>query len=262
MSTHGDQGYRPVVLVDTNALHYSKITLALGADRGCDVLSNGVNGFKERLHNWAVGAVDHYENGYWIGRYLRRRCQERADLLYSPITQLELLCGSLKGEAIKRAVNVGVSSRWFSRLREGEIRDHLEPDGYEQVQREQAAVELLFENAGITLTARPLDREVWHLAQAFMENVFIDVQDCLIYASALAHQASELITTDRYLKDTSGWTRNPGSAPESLTQRFQSVKNALVRAYAQVTGCNEDEVVVPERKGIQEIKQFFKGVSA
>lgn len=261
MSEKGDQQYKPrdVVFVDTNAVHYSKITLAIAADRQYDVFAEGVASFKEQLRNWAVGAIDDYEKGYWILRYLQRRCEDRTDLLYSPITQLELLCGSLRGEAIKRAVSVGVPNRWFSRVREREICEQLEPDGYEQVQKDQANIELLFESAGIILIAPPVDRELWGLGQALMENVFIDVQDCLIYASALAHQASELITTDSHLRNTAGWTHNPGSAQEQFKDRFGSVRNAVVRACAEWIGCNEDEVVVPQNKGIPEIKQFFNG---
>lgn len=261
-NSHQKDTPRPVVFLDTNAVHYSKITLALGAARTFDVLAEDVDAFRDQLREWGVGAVDHYENGYWIIRYLARRCEQGADLLYSPMTQLELLCGSLKGEAIKRAVNVGVPNRWFSRIAESEIRDHLEPDGYGEVGARQAGIDELFDEANITLSAPPLNSEVWQLAQAVMENVFIDVQDCVVYASALVNQADALVTTDGYLSDTVCWTRNPGSARDSLKERFQSLKDALISAYAAMTGCEESNVVFPEEIGIRKMKQFLNGASA
>ncbi|MFC1597544.1 hypothetical protein ACFL5Q_06365 [Planctomycetota bacterium] len=262
MTENGSQEYTSVIFLDTNVVHCSKLVLAFAEIHGLDVLTADLDSFKQELADKGVGAVDDYVKGYWILRYLKERTDERSVLLYSPITQLELLCGSLRGEAIKRAVNVGVPNRWFSRVTENEIRGHLEPDGYTQVQAEQTDAESRFGSAGITLDARPVDREVWQLAHTVMENVFIDVQDCVVYSSALVSQSSELITLDGYLRSTVGYTSNPGSAPDPLKQRFQSVKSALVRTYAAIAGCNEDEVTLPDKKGIREIKSFLNGEAA
>lgn len=249
----------PVIFLDTNALHYGTLALSFAAAHGIDLAAVDIAAFKAAVKAQGVGAEEYYEKGAWIIRYLIRRLNDNAEYYYSPITGLELLCGGLRGEAVKRAANVGVPNRWFTRLVEDEVCIHLEPDGYAYVQTQHTNVEALFQAADIVLNEKQLDTEVWQLARALMENVFIDVQDCVIYASALVAQADELITFDRFVRRTASYANNPGSAPQALTARFQSVHDALVDACSHVFGWPRDKVLIPTAVGVQNIKQFLTG---
>lgn len=252
----------PVIFLDTNALHYGTLALSFAAAHGIDLAAMDIGAFKVAVKAQGVGAEEYYEKGAWIVRYLIRRLNDNAEYYYSPITGLELLCGGLLGEAVKRAAKVGVPHRWFTRLDEDEVCIHLEPDGYAYVQTQHTNVEALFQAAGIVLNEWRLDAEVWQLARTLMENVFIDVQDCVIYASALVAQADELITIDAFVRKTASYANNPGGAPPALAARFQSVHDALLDVCSQVFGWPRDNVLIPTAAGVQHIKQFLTGSSS
>ena len=133
----------------------------------------------------------------------------------------------------------------------------MEPDGYAQIQAQQIDVAPLFDGAGITLNELPINAQVWALARSLMENIFLNVQDCLVYASAIIGQATELITADGYLHGTVCWTNNPGRAPPELNARFISVKAAVLNSCADILGWEVDRVVVPLEIGNAYIRQFL-----
>lgn len=253
--------FAPVVFLDTNAAHYCKLMLTCASAQNIDVFSEQWDSVRERLNaaNLGPAAVRSYENGFWILRYLRQRINESAEVFYSPITGLELRCGSLRGEAVRRAANAGVPNRWYSRMEELEVCLQLEPSGYEQVKAELEGIEQQFDGAGIVLNEQELDREVWQIARTLLENVFVDVQDCLVYASAFLRQANEIITSNGYLKRLVACTRNPGSAQPELVNRFTIVKQTLVQWYVQMSGWSEDKVILPEPRTVAEIKQILGG---
>jgi len=249
----------PVVFLDTNAVHYATLALSFASVHGVDLATVDIAAFKATVKAQRLGAEEYYEKGAWIIRYLIRRSGENAEYYYSPVTGLELLCGGLRGEAVKRAANIGVPNRWFTRLSEDEICTHLEPDGYAHVQTQRTNVETLFQAVGITLNERQLNFEVWQLARTIMENIFIDVQDCVIYASALAAQANELITTDGFVYKTACYASNPGSARPALAGRFRTVRDALISVCSQVSGWPPDKVLIPKAVSTKQIKKYLDG---
>lgn len=247
-----------VVFLDTNAVHYATLALAFGAKYHFDVLNQTAANTKAALQAKGITAWDRYVNGACIVRYLNQRfLNTSAEFYYSPITGLELLCGGLRGEAVKRAANIGVPHRWFSRMEEKEIRTCLESDGYDEVQHHHADIVTLFGDVGITLNEKAIDAEVWSLARSLLENIFVDVQDCLVYASAIVTQADELITADSYLQDTVRCTNNPGAAPAELTARFKSVKDAIVKSCVTKWGWEPNKVIVPVQVGLKDIRQHL-----
>ena len=248
----------PIIFLDTNAVHYATLALSFGQLHAFDVVGETSANMRATLQANGITAEGRYLDGARIVRYLCRRFQEAsAEFYYSPVTGLELLCGGLRGEAVKRAAQVGVPYRWFSRMEEKEIRTCLEPDGYAQIQAQHIDVALLFDGVGVPLTELPIDAQVWALARSLMENIFLDVQDCLVYASAIIAQANELITADSYLHGTVCWTNNPGAAPPELNARFTSVKAAVRSSCAGILGWNVDDVVVPVQIGNTDIRQFL-----
>jgi hypothetical protein len=253
--------YVPVVFLDTNAVHFAKLTLSFGTAKNVDVLAVEWDKVRTELENHTVGpaAIESYEKGFWTLRYLHKRSTEPVKFYYSPVTRLELLCGSLRGEAIKKAVQSGVPNRWYSRLEEKDIRLHLEPHGYTQVTSEHQNVDQQFDTIGIILTEQELDRDVWRIARALLESIFVDVQDCLVFASAFLLQANELLTIDGYLRELVRWTQNPGSANADFISRFTTVRTALVDVYAELSGWDKAKVILPEARSVQQMKQFLAG---
>lgn len=252
----------PVIFLDTNAVHYATMALAFGTTNAIDVVNGDLANMAAVLQANGVGAPEWYLNGARIVKYLCHRAQDSAEFYYSPMTGLELLCGGLRAEALKRAAAVSVPYGWFSRTDEREIRTILEPDGYTLVGTRQANIDAMFDGVGITLNEKPIDKDVWELARAFMENVFIAVQDCLVYASAFLTQANELITADDFLRKTACYARNPGAAADGLTARFSAVKAAMLNKYAAISGWGLDKIVVPVQVGLPEIKAFLSGAAA
>ena len=248
----------PIIFLDTNAVHFATLALSFGSKYTFDVVAETSANMKAALQAKGITAWDRYVYGARIVRYLCRRFEEEAaELYYSPVTGLEILCGGLRGEAVKRAAQIGVPNRWFSRMEEEEIRVCLEPDGYAQVQVYQSDVAQRFDSVGLILTEHKTGADVWSLARALMENVFVDVQDCLVYASALIAQATELITADGYLCNTVRWTKNPGSAPAKFAARFTSVRMAILSTCAAILGWTVDNVAIPVQVGKADINQFL-----
>ena len=259
MSDTHNAPYRPVIVLDTNAVHYAKLALTFSIKNGVDIETTDWPAFKKRLESAKLGqkAVEKYKNGYWVIRYVRKLTTESAEVYFSPITGLELLCGSLRGEAIKRAAAGGVPNRWYTRVEEEEVRQELEPDGYAQVAADQGGIKQQFDDAGIAIIEHEPDREVWELARVILQNIFIDVQDCLVYASAICLQATEVLTWDGYLGQIVQWTQNPGSAKSGLAERFGTLNKSLIDRYAQLMGWNADQVILPRRRHINDIEKFL-----
>lgn len=258
MATKKD--YRPVIFLDTNSVHSATIALAFATRNKLDLFADEWADLESRLrgHKVGKGAVGYYKNGYFIVRYLRAKSNAKAALYYSPITRLELLCGALRGKAIKKAASARVPNRWYSSMEETEIRDQLEPAGYGRVTAELADIEDQFVRAGITLNEQEAGFEVWQAARLILENVFVSVQDCIVYASAFQLQATELITSDRYLGELTTFARQPASAGE-LAGRFRTLNKSLVGWYARENGWPVKDITLPERRTIKEITNAAGG---
>lgn len=251
----------PIIFLDTNAVHYAALALSFGSKYALDIVAQPTANLKAKLQANGITAWERYVNGARIVRYLCRRFQDAAaEIYYSPMTGLELLCGGLRGQAVKRAAQVGVPHRWFSRMDEKEIRTCLEPDGYTQVKGLQANIDVLLDGVGLTVTEKQIDSDVWELARALMENVFVDVQDCLVYASAIITQANELITADGYLHGTVCCAHNPGGATPDLIARFTTLRDAIVQSCVTILGwdpADAAKVIIPVSVGNTDIRNFL-----
>ena len=200
-----------------------------------------------------------YRNGYWILRYLLHRETVGAEFYYSPMTRLELICGGLRGKAIQRAAASGVPNRWYARLSEEEIRLQLEPDGYQAVSEADENVKDQFTAAGIVLNEQESDVEVWGCARAMLEAVFLDVQDCVVYASAFVEQADELISTDGYVSSVASGIENPGGAEEGLKERFEAVQKRLSEWYHSSQLWDQDSVRFPKVMKWKNMQSLIEG---
>jgi len=253
------EGPAPVIFLDTNAVHYATLALSFASTHGFDLIGGDADTLRCAIRAEGLGAEDSYVNGAWIVRYLSRRCADSAEFFYSPVTGLELLCGGLKGEAVRRAAKTAVPYRWYTHVGAEAVREYLEPDGYEVIQSQGANVVNMFDSLDITLNEQEMNGDVWRLARGLMENLFIDVQDCLVYASALVARADELLTADGSFRKFADHTSNPRGAPPAFGARFRTVRNALINSCAQVFGLLPEQVLIPKGIWIPQIRQSIGG---
>ena len=238
------QSYVPVVFLDTNAVHYARVLLAFAQKHGLDPFSVEFGTFDQKLLEQGVRTTSDFRNGYWTVRYLREWCDKAGRVVYSPITTLELFCNNLRAVALVRAANREVPYRWFSHFDERDVRGHLSLDGYSEAIQGQITLKDLFDNAGIPLEECHLTEDIWRMAQAILRDIFMDVQDSIVYASAIMEQAREVITGDGYLGETVAYAENPGGAGEFQTL-FASVRAHLIQSYQDLTGVSQIPPVLP-----------------
>ena len=133
-----DTGYRKVAFLDTNALHFVDLYLkqARGAglypfiDDKMDV-DNAITEAKTRLGSMSEKNLrKSLGHGLDILAWIVR---ERIRVEYSPLSELELMTGRLRGKALLHAAEEGVPDRLWGRIRDDEIADRLAPDDFHEV---------------------------------------------------------------------------------------------------------------------------------
>jgi hypothetical protein len=246
------QSFTPVVFLDTNAVHYARVLLAFGQKHALDPFEAEFAAFDTKLQEQGVRAISEFRHGYLTVRYLRQWCDTGGRVLYSPITTLELFCNGLRAVALLRAAKSDVPYRWFSHFGEKDVRGHLAVDGYAEAIQGQVALKDLFNNAGISAEECELTEEIWRMAQAILRSIFLDVQDSLVYASAIVEQAREVVTGDGYLGETVAYAENPGGAGE-FQALFASVRAQLLQSYQELTRATDPPPVLPVRKRFQDM---------
>lgn len=259
----GDTGtYTQVIFLDTNAVHFAVLAVSLCVANGEDITRICKQQFMQMLRELGLKFVEsHYEKGYFIVQYLLTRSRQDPDTMFyfSPMTRLELICGGLRGEAIVSASKSRVPNRWYTRLDEEEIRLYLEPDGYNNVNQNDELNSELLRNLGINLEENKSDKDVLQFAAELLQSVFVDVQDCVVYASAFELQADEFISNDKYMGSVARGIANPGSAPNDLEARFRTAKTQLSSWASGANLWAKDDIKFPTVVDVGDIKQFLKG---
>jgi hypothetical protein len=90
---------------------------------------------------------------------------------------------------------------------------------------------------------------------------YLELGDCLVYASALLARASEVITIDGYLSHVITGVENPGAA--AYKPQHSNVGNIIRPKLAKLLGIEEGEVLFPKavRKAQLKGKTVTKGSS-
>lgn len=245
----------PVLFLDTNSIHYARLLLAFCENHGLNAFEDEFPVVEHKLQEQGIHSANYHRSGYWTTRYLRDWCDKDGQIIYSPISRLELQCNQLRAVALLRAAGVDVPYRWFSRFEEREIRTHLGVDGYQVAHDDHMALERLFSDAGITISECPFDEDTWRMAQSILRSVFVDVQDAIIYASAIMEQANAVVTGDNYLGETIAYAENPGGAAQGLNELFETVREQLLESYREITGAVSPEPMLPVRTTFRDMEQ-------
>lgn len=183
-----------VILLDTNVLHYLDLyTKNAKKHRWCPFGNEKAD----------FGSDKKLRKAFRDGKTVMRFIQESgAQVQYSPISELELLAGRLRGKALLKAAQQGIPHRMWSLHSENEVSRRLKPNTFRDVhQGIDNLLDILGNELGVDAVVSHGERmiEVWDIARGLSKIVFLDPADCVIYASALAVGATYFVTADGYL---------------------------------------------------------------
>ena len=201
---------RTVAYLDTNSLHYLDLFMGYVQESGFSVDDIGSEVLTRQLEQ--VGEIGYrrsLQNGCRIISFV---LQEDAQVEFSQVSKIELLCGRVRGAVIANAAKQGVPDRMWSRIGEQEIRDGSNESDLEKISRRIDDLGSMLEGSGIVIGVasegqRVLD--VLELAAVIVRHVYMSVTDSMVYASAIAARADLLITGDGYLFHTVNLIHNP-----------------------------------------------------
>lgn len=242
---------RKVAFLDTNALHYVDLYLKHAAegdsmypfidremDHGMDH-DNAIEEAKTKLRSVSEKKLkESLGHGLNVLAWISK---EKLSVEYSPLTELELMAGRLKGKALLAAAAEGIPDRMWGRFPEDEIAARLTLKDLQEVKTAVDGLGVALEYLEINVAASTeRGRDVLDLARHVAGLVYMDAKDCVIYSHALVARADYLITNDGYLKNTvNSITSDPS---------LQEIKIRLIEMVSQVTLSGSDDVVLPEAK--------------
>ena len=182
--------YRQLLMLDTNAVHYVRLYLEFAHTNALPPFGTAMDDVPtiiDGLVPTSKNTRDSLKKGWKLVDYLRPRSDAGDTIQYSPVAQVELVSGRLRGEAILDAASENIPHRLWTRFDEREIFARLEWNVYERIQVETNDLDALFQTAGIDVT--PVDAstmtQVWSVARRILGCIYLELGDCAVYASAL-----------------------------------------------------------------------------
>ena len=236
---------RKVAFLDTNTLHYIGIYLEYAKKKDLFPWSSK-DAVSEK--DVAKGNVNNLA-GDDLKRSLKRGLETINFLLtqdiqvqYTPISELELLTGRTKGQAIMIAAKEGVPDRMWSRLREEEFRDRVGSADLADIKDRIDGLASMLEESGVAAKTSRSDQasESLELAKGINGLVYMEVMDSIIYASAIVAQAEYLLTADEYLRKTVNYIYCPCGNP-----RYEEISRKLQQLVSQIILGNADDIQLP-----------------
>lgn len=233
--------FSPVIFLDTNALHLTRLYLEAAENHGLPPFGNkGIDvGLGDRM---GERTKENIKKGYKTIAYLQTKSIDGARVFFAPIAALEVVCGQLRSKAILSAAGEGIPSRWWNRFGEEEILARLEKGHYESVEDLIDNVRQRFERTGITILDMDNRRmaEVWGIARTVLSGIYLDVCDCLIFSSALVDEADEIISFDDYFRFIVNKVKNPEG-----DQVYERANQLIKKALAACIGTTEKKIRLP-----------------
>lgn len=227
--------FQKVAILDTNMLHFVGLYLEYAKTRTMFPWdgSEADNITKARTALDSLGKSHSARSSLQRGFHMVRIASENSLTLgYGTISELELLVGRARGQALLDAAAEGIPDRMWSGLKEKEIRDRVGDEMMRKVATGVASIghrldEL--ELAESTVSRKGLPDAV-ELAREIVECVYMEAADSIVYASALLAGAEMMFTTDGPLRDTVNRVQKPGDAgSRAEVERFRRVREQLRR---------------------------------
>lgn len=226
MSSPSPRGHseRKLAFLDTNTLHYVDLYLQRAkrdkmypyveldendSDHVCQV-----NRALQQLDRCMPKKEDKrllegYQRGVRALAFLRLR---EARVQYSPVSELELSMTRTQGSALVAAAKERIPGRIWSKLvtSEEQIKLWVKSHELHEIRRGiEEMVERLREVHIEVTESSERTREIWDVARGITGLLYLSVEDCIIFASALVASAEYLLTVDGYLKTIVNTVHNP-----------------------------------------------------
>lgn len=232
-----------MAFLDTNVLHYVDLYLKHAEGNSMypfvddEMDDNAIS--KARMQLGRVNEKKLKENLYNGLNVLAWISKEKLSVEYSPLTELELMAGRLKGRALLAAAEEGIPDRMWGRFSGDEIAARLASGDLHEIKTAVDGLGAVLENLEIEVAVSvEHTRDVLNLARQVAGLVYMDAIDCVIYSHALVVRADHLITNDGYFRSTVNRIRSRESC--------QEIKTQLSKMVSQVTLGDSDDVVLPE----------------
>ena len=149
---------RSVVYLDTNSLHYLDLFVRYVQDNGFTVNDIGSEALVKKLEQ--VDEVGYRQSLQKGRRIISFVLQEDAQVEFSHVSKIELLCGRVRGAVIENAAREGIPDRMWSRIGEKEIRDGSNEKDLERIRRRLGDLGSALEESGIVMGVGSERRQV------------------------------------------------------------------------------------------------------
>ena len=229
---NGQQIFRKVVFLDTMTLHFIRLCLEYAKN-------NDLQYSKDEQAISELSSRFDKVPGKRLKESLKQGLEtvtllsnNDVQIEYAPVSELEMLTGIAKGDAlIKAAKEGGVPSRMWSRFPENEIRERITPAELEAIKDRIYGLDSMLEESGVVVAPSDSKRtnEVNDLAKCIVSLIYMGEIDSIIYASALTAGADYLVTADGYLRETVNLVRN------SDDDRYKGISETLKKFICDVT---------------------------
>ena len=233
---HSLQG---VAFLDTNVLHFvdtflhysSTERLNLASDHDKRALEMSLTRMEDQALRRSI------RSGMKTIDWLMSR---NLQVVYSPVSELELISGRVRGAALLNAAREGIPDRMWTRVSDADVQRRVAVDELRAVGARVLDMSKQLDALGIsTLRADERASDVWALARSLAELVYLSPNDGIIYAGALYVQAEYLITSDEYLRTTVNGIRG------SDRTRFREARRQLQNMADNVLFGETTEVTLP-----------------
>lgn len=213
---------RKVVYLDTNSLHY--LDLFVRHVQNSHLTVNDIESqelARQFEQSEDIGYGKGLQKGHRIFSFVLRK---DAQVEFSHVSKIELLCGRVRGAVIVNAAKQGIPDRMWSHIGEKEIRDGSNEADLQRIRERIDDLEDALADFGIIVGVASEPKrilDILGLAAFIVGYVYMSATDSMVYASAIAARADWLITGDYYLRKTANRIQNPnGRARYEVIQRL------------------------------------------
>ena len=223
--------FQKVVFLDTMTLHYIRLCLEYAKD-------NNLPYPKDRQAASNLGSCFDKVPEKRLKESLKQGLEtitllsnNDVQIEYAPVSELEMLTGIAKGDALIKAAKEGVPSRMWSRFPENEIRERITTAELEAIKDRIDGLDSMLEESGVVVTSSDSKRtnDVNDLAKCIVSLIYMGEMDSIIYASALIAGADYLVTADSYLKKTVNLVH------DSADGRYKGIRQTLKKFISDLT---------------------------
>ena len=246
--------------VDTNILHYVSLYLRFANQHGL-FPTRSTNDGEARV----VQAIERImQNGEEDQRtsllsglaFVHMARLDDIRIQFASISELELMTGRMRGEALRKAAGEGLPDRMWSKFKEREIRRRVSVEDARRIMVEVERLVMRLREVGVSVHRQDGgdDAYVIEVAKAVAGVVYMDPADCIVYSSSMVAQAGRLFTGDEYLRRTVNLIANPQERP-----KYVEVRRRLGNRLREVMGWEDIlEVVWPKGVGVNSMRRDLK----